>query len=96
MVAVDTRLRVTRLIVDNDELGAGTADFDNQSFPPICCSHSLTATIMKQNSSIVHPFLPASSNGRIASTHMTSDSPICPTCLFQLNDTTLSNSDSCS
>ncbi|GFV08314.1 hypothetical protein TNCV_327481 [Trichonephila clavipes] len=33
---------------------------------------------MKLKSVIVHPFLPSSSNGRIASTHMTSDSPICP------------------
>ncbi|GFV37679.1 hypothetical protein TNCV_2707941 [Trichonephila clavipes] len=32
--------------------------------------------------------LPASSNSRIASTHMKSDSPICPTSLFQSNDTT--------
>ncbi|GFW37979.1 hypothetical protein TNCV_4631801 [Trichonephila clavipes] len=38
---------------------------------------------MTLKSVIVHPFLPASSNGRIASTRLTSDSPICPTCLFQ-------------
>ncbi|GFT62881.1 hypothetical protein TNCV_1607041 [Trichonephila clavipes] len=37
---------------------------------------------------IVHPLLPKSSNGCISSTHMTSDSPIFPTCLFQSNVTT--------
>ncbi|GFU10582.1 hypothetical protein TNCV_1772631 [Trichonephila clavipes] len=42
---------------------------------------------MKLKSATVHSFLPASSNGRIASTHVTSDSPICPTYLFQPNDT---------
>ncbi|GFW28985.1 hypothetical protein TNCV_2355431 [Trichonephila clavipes] len=43
---------------------------------------------MTLQSAIVRSFLPASSNGRIASIHMTSDSPIFPTSLSQSNDTT--------
>ncbi|GFW49029.1 hypothetical protein TNCV_3902271 [Trichonephila clavipes] len=63
-------------MVDNDESSAGTAD-------------PSTAAIMTPTFAIVHPFLPTCSNGRIASTHMTSDYLICrPTFLFQSNDTT--------
>ncbi|GFT33289.1 hypothetical protein TNCV_4767681 [Trichonephila clavipes] len=85
---VDTRVRVARLIVDNDESGAMTADLTINLSTPICCGPRSTTTIMTLKSVFVHPFLPASSNGRIASTHMTNDSPFCPTCLFQSNDTT--------
>ncbi|GFW37188.1 hypothetical protein TNCV_5020861 [Trichonephila clavipes] len=49
---------------------------------------------MTLKSTILHPFWSESSNGRIASIHMTNYSPICPTYLFQSND--LSNWDSCS
>ncbi|GFX63619.1 hypothetical protein TNCV_2005481 [Trichonephila clavipes] len=38
----------------------------------------LTTTIMTPKCATVHPFLLASCNG-----HMSSDSPICPTCRFQ-------------
>ncbi|GFV45986.1 hypothetical protein TNCV_1921151 [Trichonephila clavipes] len=78
-------MRAARLMDDNSELGAVTADL---TINVSSCGHRSTATIMTLKSAIVHPFLPVSSNGRIASTHMTSDSPICPTCLFQSNDTT--------
>ncbi|GFX10698.1 uncharacterized protein TNCV_147401 [Trichonephila clavipes] len=43
---------------------------------------------MTLKSVTLHPFLLASSNGLIASTHMTNDYPICPTRLLRFNDTT--------
>ncbi|GFV17432.1 uncharacterized protein TNCV_2901441 [Trichonephila clavipes] len=43
---------------------------------------------MTLKSATVHSFLSASFNGRITPIHMTSDSPICPTSLFQFNDAT--------
>ncbi|GFX31756.1 hypothetical protein TNCV_170891 [Trichonephila clavipes] len=73
-------------MVDNDEPCAVTA-FMTINLP----SRSAVALgryHQDAESATVHPFLPASSNDRIASTHMTSDSPICPTCLLQFNDTT--------
>ncbi|GFV97958.1 hypothetical protein TNCV_5069981 [Trichonephila clavipes] len=73
-----TCVRIIRMMYDNDELDTVT---DNQSVLWISCGRRLTTAIC-------HPFLPASSKGCIASTHMTSDSPICPTCLFQFNDMT--------
>ncbi|GFW14915.1 hypothetical protein TNCV_1563771 [Trichonephila clavipes] len=89
MVILDTRMLVTRLMVDNDESG-------NQSVLPILCGPRSTFTIMTLKSATVHhPFLPASYNGRIASTPMTSDSPIFPTCLFNSMIRPLSNSDRC-
>ncbi|GFX21799.1 hypothetical protein TNCV_2310781 [Trichonephila clavipes] len=88
MVMVDTRVRVVRLMVDNDESSAVTADLTIKFVLLICCGPRSIATIMALKSAAVHPFLPASSNGRSASTHMRSDSPICPTSLFQSNDTT--------
>ncbi|GFW71877.1 succinate-semialdehyde dehydrogenase, mitochondrial [Trichonephila clavipes] len=53
-----------------------------ETFGPVAAVMKSTATIMTLKSAIAHPFLPASSNGHIASTHMSSDSPSCPTCLF--------------
>ncbi|GFW60126.1 hypothetical protein TNCV_1389391 [Trichonephila clavipes] len=41
---------------------------------------------MTLKSDTIRPFLPAFSNGNIASTPMRSDSPIFPTCLFRSNE----------
>ncbi|GFT43482.1 hypothetical protein TNCV_815271 [Trichonephila clavipes] len=55
------------------------------------------STIKTLKSVTVHPFLPASSNGRIASTYMTSDSPICAqSASFNPMIQPLLNSESCS
>ncbi|GFU31671.1 hypothetical protein TNCV_1175611 [Trichonephila clavipes] len=91
MVMVDTRVWVTRLMVDNDESGVLTEDMTiNMSSlsAMILGQRGSQATIMSLKSAIVHSFFPASSNGCIASTHLTSDSPICPACLFQSTDMT--------
>ncbi|GFS99221.1 hypothetical protein TNCV_1600611 [Trichonephila clavipes] len=88
MVMVDTCVRVACLMVDNDELCIVTADLKITYVLSICCGPSSTVTIMTLKSVIVHPFFAASSNGRIDLTHTTSDSPICPTRLFQFNGTT--------
>ncbi|GFX31668.1 hypothetical protein TNCV_4081921 [Trichonephila clavipes] len=67
----------------------------NQSVLPICCYPRSASTIMMPKSAVVHPFLPASSNGCIASTHMTSDSLIYPKpASFNPMIRPLSNSDS--
>ncbi|GFW90324.1 hypothetical protein TNCV_2121881 [Trichonephila clavipes] len=65
IVMVDTRVRVARQMVDKDESGAVTTDLTINLY-------SGSAAIMRLISAIVHQFLPASSNGRIASTHVTS------------------------
>ncbi|GFV06851.1 hypothetical protein TNCV_1962721 [Trichonephila clavipes] len=88
MFMVDTCVRVVHLMIDNDESSIVTADLTTNLASLICCVPRRTATIMTLRSATVHPFLPASSNGCIASTHMTSDFPICATSLFQSNDTT--------
>ncbi|GFY28875.1 hypothetical protein TNCV_4720071 [Trichonephila clavipes] len=54
------------------------------------------ATIITLKSAIVHPFLPVSSNGRIASTRMTSGSPICSNYLFQTLTVARNELDFCS
>ncbi|GFX10450.1 hypothetical protein TNCV_1868451 [Trichonephila clavipes] len=87
MFMVDTLVRVVRLMVDNDESSAVAAD-QTINLYLICCVSRSTATIITLKSATIHTLLSASSNGRIASTHMTSDSPICLAYLFQSNDTT--------
>ncbi|GFX75258.1 hypothetical protein TNCV_3042811 [Trichonephila clavipes] len=82
---VDTRVPVARLMVDDDVSGAVTADLT------INLSSQYAGALSRPlKSVIVHPYLLASSNGSSALTQLTSDSPICPTCLFQSNDMTSS------
>ncbi|GFV26414.1 hypothetical protein TNCV_5087251 [Trichonephila clavipes] len=69
-------------MVDN-ESGTEIADL---TINLICCDPKSTATIMVLKSATVHSLL-ASSNGHIALAHVRSDSPICPTYLFQSNYT---------
>ncbi|GFT26254.1 hypothetical protein TNCV_3336331 [Trichonephila clavipes] len=78
MVMVDIRVSVARLMVDYVESGVLTAYLTiNLTLVFAVSVPRATATIMTLKSPIVHQFLPASYNGRIASTNMTSDSPIC-------------------
>ncbi|GFX07242.1 hypothetical protein TNCV_2972191 [Trichonephila clavipes] len=88
MVMVDTHVWIASLMVDNDESVALTVDLTINLSSRSAVAHRSTATIITLKSDTVHSLLSASSNDRITSTHMTSDSPICITCLFQSNDTT--------
>ena len=81
-VMLDICVQATWWIVDNDESGSVTATLI------IFCFPVFTVAQVDRISAVVYPFLPASSNHRIALTQTSSDCSICLTNLFQSDRTT--------